>query len=325
MAINITDNTSHISISMGNGDVKTFPKGATKIDLIGNKVIITDISDQRGEPVTLDSSNVQTPASANNTVLHTTLSGYLDTGSGSGSSLLATAQNQINSFTFLDNIDNNTYSSATFLDQINDKIPSLGQTTKSGSLPTTRASDEDDYPVTGDVANDAVDSGNPVKIGGYAGDYNDSSEVAEGDRVRALYDRTGVQFVIGGHSNVQRKVFLADDANTNVDMLGAVTGTGYVITSYQIVPSSDMTATNIRIGFGASTTPAAPTNGTSVADLLFSNSSVVAGESFREGDGSGIIAMGQAGEELRITNTAPGTGNFTVNITYFTISMPAPP
>ena len=85
MGIVITNNTSNIEIALGNpaGDIKVFPKGATRVELIDNKVLITDISNERGEPVTLDVANIDTPASANNTVLHTTLLGSLDTGTGS--------------------------------------------------------------------------------------------------------------------------------------------------------------------------------------------------------------------------------------------------
>jgi len=82
MGIVITNNTSNIQIDLGNpqGDIKMFPKGSTRIELINNKVEITDISNERGEPVTLDSSNVTTPSSSNNTVLHATLIAYLDAG-----------------------------------------------------------------------------------------------------------------------------------------------------------------------------------------------------------------------------------------------------
>jgi len=43
----------------------------------------------------------------------------------------------------------------------------------------------------GEIAHDVADSGNPVKIGGYAATSAFPSAVASGDRVNALFDRTG--------------------------------------------------------------------------------------------------------------------------------------
>lgn len=46
--------------------------------------------------------------------------------------------------------------------------------------------------ITGDVAHDAVDSGNPVKVGGYAADPTSlPSAVAAGDRVNGIFDQNG--------------------------------------------------------------------------------------------------------------------------------------
>jgi len=83
MAITPTDNNAYISVALGNGDIRTFPKGATSVDLIGNKVIVKDISVQAGEPVTLDWQDIAGTPYANNTELHTALVAYLNTGAGS--------------------------------------------------------------------------------------------------------------------------------------------------------------------------------------------------------------------------------------------------
>ena len=88
MAITLTDNTSNIEVNMGNGDIKVFPKGATRVELIGNKVQIIDISNERGEAVTLDWSNVTSPVAGTNTALHAAILAFLDTGSGGGSSAI---------------------------------------------------------------------------------------------------------------------------------------------------------------------------------------------------------------------------------------------
>lgn len=82
MAITPTDNNAYISIALGNGDIRTFPKGATLIDLIDNKVIVKDISVQPSETVTLDWSDIAGTPYANNVSLHAALTAYLDTGTG---------------------------------------------------------------------------------------------------------------------------------------------------------------------------------------------------------------------------------------------------
>jgi hypothetical protein len=57
--------------------------------------------------------------------------------------------------------------------------------------------------VGGDIANDAVDSGSPVKIGGRAQNDLAQAVVSNGDRVDACFDTTGRQWVkIGGKDPV---------------------------------------------------------------------------------------------------------------------------
>lgn len=48
----------------------------------------------------------------------------------------------------------------------------------------------------GDIAHDAVDSGNPAKIGGMARTTNPAA-VADADRVNAIFDKLGKQVVVG--------------------------------------------------------------------------------------------------------------------------------
>lgn len=50
--------------------------------------------------------------------------------------------------------------------------------------------------VVGNIANDSVDSGNPVKVGGQARTTNPTA-VADGDRVNATFDKLGKQVVVG--------------------------------------------------------------------------------------------------------------------------------
>jgi len=57
--------------------------------------------------------------------------------------------------------------------------------------------------VVGDVAHDAVDSGNPVKIGGYAS-LNVPPNVSAGDRVQAFFDQAGRQVVKLDEATLER-------------------------------------------------------------------------------------------------------------------------
>ena len=76
----------------------------------------------------------------------------------------------------------------------------LGQAAMALSLPVVVASNQSAIPVTagagsvstvsGDVAHDAADSGNPVKIGGVAR-AAEATAVTAGDRVNASYTLTG--------------------------------------------------------------------------------------------------------------------------------------
>lgn len=70
----------------------------------------------------------------------------------------------------------------------------LGQTTMSASLPVVFASDQSTLAVGGNLANDSVDAGNPVKVGGRASS-GAPTPVASGDRVDAWYNITGAQMV----------------------------------------------------------------------------------------------------------------------------------
>lgn len=70
--------------------------------------------------------------------------------------------------------------------------------------------DDDPLEVQGDVANDAVDSGNPVKIGGVAASGPIPASVAVGDRVNALFDIFGKLGTIPWASETNEVVLRAD-------------------------------------------------------------------------------------------------------------------
>jgi hypothetical protein len=174
--------------------------------------------------------------------------------------------------------------------------------------------------VQGDEAHDAVDAGNPVKVGGVAVAHSASpTAVAAADRTRWIFNRDGVPFVMGGHPNIQTKnlnVTDADGAQTDTDIIGAIgAGTKYVVTWLQVTADNANTGdVQCRIGFGTTNTPAVD-----AADVIMSHSGIAAGSGVVIGNGAGIIGVGGDGEELRVTCEDPAGGALDITVGYFTI------
>jgi hypothetical protein len=74
-------------------------------------------------------------------------------------------------------------------------LPNEGQQTMANSISVAIASDQTVLPVGGNVAHDAADSGNPVKIGGKATTSEPAAVSANNDRVDAYFDDKGYQHV----------------------------------------------------------------------------------------------------------------------------------
>lgn len=135
-----------------------------------------------------------------------------------------------------------------------------------------------------------------------------------GQKSRALTNRAGVPFVIGGHPNIQtiRLQFTAQQTNTAIISVSA--GTKIVVTALQVTLDNASTVfPSVRIGFGTASTP-------TTTGVIAAHGGVPAGGGFSRGDGSGIIGVGADDEDLRITTVGTATGNgVEVIVTYFTI------
>lgn len=176
--------------------------------------------------------------------------------------------------------------------------------------------------VGGNVAHDAVDAANPVKIGGRAIAHGSNpTAVAAADRTDWYFSRAGIPFVMGGHPNVvtiSAQVQDADGAQTDQAIASVTAGSKIVVTRLTASCDGSTTApTNIRVGFGAANVPAAAHTG--VAGILHEFDGVPAGGGFTIGDGSGILGVGADGEDLRYTMEDPAGGNCTVTASYYTI------
>jgi hypothetical protein len=176
--------------------------------------------------------------------------------------------------------------------------------------------------VAGTKDHDAVDDGSPVKVGGRAIAHGTNpTAVAAADRTDWYFNRAGVPFFIGGHPNVVSKAHLiadGDGAQTDMALIGSISaGTKIVLTRVSAVcDNANSGDCAINIGFGATNTPVADLDGT-VGVVV--NGSFDGGAGITIGDGSGIIAVGGDGEELRLTCSDPVAGNIRISYSYYTI------
>lgn len=169
------------------------------------------------------------------------------------------------------------------------------------------------------VAHDAVDSGNPFKIGYKAIAHGTNpTAVAANDRTDAYANRHGVPFVIGGHPNIQSLEFEFTAAMTNAALITVSAGTKIVVTGVMVFVSKATTVNvGVRIGFAAATLPAVSTSGT--AGIILSADGIGPGGGANRGGVGGMLGVGADGEDLRVTSSVPTTGNLRVTVTYYTI------
>ena len=176
--------------------------------------------------------------------------------------------------------------------------------------------------VSGDVAHDGIDAGEPVKIGGKALDVGSiPAAVAANDRVNAAFLRNGVQLHLGGSVDIKTQniqITDADGAQTDLSLVGTIAaGTVVIVTKASVMADGDNTDfTMVRIGFGTANTPAAD-----AAQIVLFHPDIAAGSGDSEGSGAGIIGIGATGDELRMTCDDPVGGSISVIITYFTLAI----
>jgi hypothetical protein len=180
--------------------------------------------------------------------------------------------------------------------------------------------------MVGNVADDAADSGNPVKIGFKAREFNSDPDTmtANNDRVDAIATAQGIQFVLGGHPNPITREYMTTAAQTNDEIIATVAaGSQIVITQIDAtVDNSTSVDVQVRIGFGATgTVPTEPTSGNTVDGMVLSHPGIAGGSGISKGNGGGILAVGGDGLELGITNSVPTGGKLTVVVTYYIATL----
>lgn len=195
-------------------------------------------------------------------------------------------------------------------------------TLAAGVIDETGASAVDALAVGGGTAHDAVDSGNPVKIGGVAVSGSASpTSVASGDRTRWIFNQHGIPYVLGGHPNlIVREFDFGTAAQTDVQLSASAVAADercYIIGFEAMCDNANSVAVSVRAGFGTASVPTASATG--VSGMIATHPGLAAGSGFVIGAGSGIIAVGAAGEEPRLTSSAATSGNLHVIIRYFII------
>lgn len=195
-----------------------------------------------------------------------------------------------------------------------------GDVSTANGLPVKQSSSEI-FEVDGDIAHDAADSGNPVKIGGKALDLGATpTAVTANDRANAAFLRNGVQLILGGDPNIVTKnlqITDADGAQTDTAIVTVSAGTAIVVTKCSVVAdNANTTDVSVRIGFGTANTPAAD-----AAQVILFHPGIAAGSGVIEGTGAGIIGIGASDEDLRLTCEDPVSGSVSIIVTYFTIAI----
>lgn len=175
--------------------------------------------------------------------------------------------------------------------------------------------------VSGDVAHDTADAGEPVKIGHKAIDLGaNPTEVTANDRTNWYAMRNGVPFVIGGAPFVKSQnlqVTDADGAQTDTAIVSAAANVAIIVTALEVTADNANTGdVSVRIGFGTANTP-----GVDADKVIMFHPGIAPGSGLVKGSGAGIIGAGLSNEDLRVTCEDPAGGSISIVITYFTLAI----
>ena len=163
--------------------------------------------------------------------------------------------------------------------------------------------------VVGNVAHDAVDVGNPVKMGARAVQYAITpTAVVSGDRTDLYSSIHGFQFIQPGHPNAITIEAAYTGAQTDTAIITVASGTRIIATGCDATCDNANTVdVGVRIGFG-------PTNTPTTTGVFLSHPGIA--------PGSGIVKtgywVGGDGADVRITCEVPTGGSIRAVVNYFT-------
>lgn len=129
--------------------------------------------------------------------------------------------------------------------------------------------------------------------------------------VKITGNTNGVPFVIGGHPSIVTIRANYTGAQTDTAIVTATASQIIIVTKCSVIADNANTVdVQARVGFGAATTP-------TTTGVILSHPGISAGSGVIEGNGSGIIGIGVAGEDLRITSEVPTGGSIDVIVNYY--------
>lgn len=187
-----------------------------------------------------------------------------------------------------------------------------------------RAADGDYVPIATDTEgnvrtvgnrdHDAVDAGEPVKVGAKAIAHGSNpSAVAAADRTDLYANRHGVLFTIGGHPNIVTFEAAYTAAQTDTAIVSVSSGTKIVVTEIEaLCDHANTVDVGVRVGFGTANTP-------TTTGVVLTHPGIAPGSGVVRGSGAGILGIGGDGEDLRITCEVPTTGSIRIIVSYYTI------
>jgi len=168
--------------------------------------------------------------------------------------------------------------------------------------------------VVGNLPHDAVDVGNPIKLGAVAIALGaNPTAVAAADRTNLYANRHGIPFVLGGHMNIVTIAAAYTGAQTDAAIVTVGGGAKIVVTRCSaFCDNANTVDVGLYIGFAATNTP-------TTTGVVLTHPGIAPGSGVVEGTGSGILGIGADGEDLRITSEVPTGGSLRVVVSYFTI------
>ena len=127
--------------------------------------------------------------------------------------------------------------------------------------------------------------------------------------------------MIGGHPNlITREYDFGTAAQTDVNLAAAAVAADervYVTRFEATCDNANTVNVSVRAGFGTASVPTASATG--VSGMIASHPGIAPGSGLVSGSGAGLLAVGAAGEEPRLTSSAATTGNLHVVISYYLI------
>lgn len=134
---------------------------------------------------------------------------------------------------------------------------------------------------------------------------------------REIYGAVSVDAIDPSATTRSVRIADADGAQSDASILTVSSGTRIAVTEIMVCCDNANTGdVAVRIGFGASSVPAASSSGTN--GVLFDHPGIAPGSGAVRGNGSGVIGKGADGEDVRLTCEDPAGGAVAVTFSYYT-------